>query len=148
MRRSFIVPVAVVAGLAVVVVGELEKPSAQSRTAGGVDLTRDRLVDLSHAFNRRTVYWPTAKRFRLVEVADGETEGGWHYAANNFEAAEHGGTHLDAPIHFSRGGNTADEVPLRKVVGPAVTVDVRARARADRDLLIGVPDLEAFEADR
>lgn len=32
--------------------------------------------------------------------------------------AEHGGTHLDAPIHFSADGMTADKVPLRKVVGP------------------------------
>src|SRR5688572_11598959 len=62
------------------------------------------LVDLSHPFNERTIYWPTAKQFKLTKVAEGETEGGWFYAANDFEAAEHGGTHLDAPIHFARGG--------------------------------------------
>ena len=45
------------------------------------------------------------------------------------QAAEHGGTHLDAPIHFSAGGDTAEEVPLRKVVGAAVNVDVRATGR-------------------
>ena len=66
-------------------------------------------MDLSHAFNSRTIYWPTAQKFKLTEVADGETEGGWHYSANNFEGAEHGGTHLDAPIHFSAGGDTADK---------------------------------------
>ena len=103
-------------------------------------------MDLSHAFNARTIYWPTAQKFKLTEVADGETEGGWHYSANNFEGAEHGGTHLDAPIHFSAGGNTADKVPLRKVVGAAVTVDVRAKANADADYLITPADLMAFEA--
>ena len=114
--------------------------------AAGYEATVDRLVDLSHSFNRRTIYWPTAKRFRLTQVADGETEGGWHYAANDFEAAEHGGTHLDAPIHFSRTGDKAEDVPLRKLVGRAVNVDVRAPATADRDHLISVADLEAFEA--
>ena len=148
MRGPFVVAVAVLAGLTGVAVSQVDELSAQNPSAARVDLERDRLVDLSHPFNRRTIYWPTAQRFRLIEVAEGETEGGWHYAANNFRGAEHGGTHLDAQIHFSRGGDTADDVPLRKVVGPAITVDVRARAAADRDHLISVADLEAFEVDR
>lgn len=148
MRGPFVVAVAVLAGLTGVAASQLDELSAQDPSAASVDLERDRLVDLSHPFNRRTIYWPTAQRFRLIEVAEGETEGGWHYAANNFRGAEHGGTHLDAPIHFSRGGDTADDVPLRKVVGPAITVDVRARAAADRDHLISVADLEAFEVNR
>jgi kynurenine formamidase len=146
MRRSFVVAVAVAAGLGGVAAGQVDELSGQDRAAPRVDLMGDRLVDLSHSFNRRTIYWPTAKRFRLTQVAHGETEGGWHYAANDFEAAEHGGTHLDAPIHFARAGDTAEDVPLRRLVGPAVTVDVRARAAADRDHLVSVADLEAFEA--
>lgn len=145
MRGSFVVVIAAAAGLGGLAAGQLEQPDAQERPAATVDLTGDRLVDLSHAFNRRTIYWPTAQQFRLTKVADGETEGGWHYAANNFRAAEHGGTHLDAPIHFARNGNTADEIPLRKLAGAAVNVDVRAKANADRDYLVSVADLEAFE---
>lgn len=103
------------------------------------------LVDLSHTFNERTIYWPTAREFKLTEVAEGETEGGWFYAANDFEAAEHGGTHLDAPIHFARGGDTADRVPLRRLVGDAVMVDVSERALEDRDYLVSVADLRAWE---
>ena len=146
MQRSFVVAVAVAAGVAGLAAGQVDELSGQDRAPARVDLARDRLVDLSHAFNRRTIYWPTARRFKLTQVAEGETEGGFHYAANDFEAAEHGGTHLDAPVHFARGGDTSEEVPLRKVVGPAVTVDVRARAAADRDHLVSVADLEAFEA--
>lgn len=146
MRGSFVVVIAATAGLAGVGAGQLEQPGAQQRPDATVDLADDRLVDLSHAFNRRTIYWPTAQQFRLTKVADGETEGGWHYAANNFRAAEHGGTHLDAPIHFARDGDTADEIPLRKLVGAAVNIDVRAKANADRDYLVNVADLEAFEA--
>jgi len=146
MRGSLVVVVAVATGLAGLATGRIDELVAQDRPSGEVDLSRDRLVDLSHSFNRRTIYWPTATKFKLTEVADGQTEGGWHYSANDFQAAEHGGTHLDSPIHFSANGDTADEVPLRKVVGPAVNIDVRARANADRDHLISVADIEAFEA--
>jgi Putative cyclase len=73
------------------------------------------LLDLSYPFNEDTIYWPTATEFTLTQVAEGE--GGYYYAANDFAAAEHGGTHLDAPVHFARGGDTADEVPLERLVG-------------------------------
>jgi kynurenine formamidase len=146
MRKSSVVAVAVAAGLAGLAAGQVDEPAGQDRAAPRADLAGDRLVDLSHSFNRRTIYWPTARRFRLTQVAHGEDEGGWHYAANDFEAAEHGGTHLDAPIHFARKGDTAEDVPLRRLVGRAVNVDVRAPAAADRDHLISVADLQAFEA--
>lgn len=146
MRTSLVIAAAVATGLAGLATGRIDELVAQDRPSGEVDLARDRLVDLSHAFNRRTIYWPTATKFKLTKVADGQTEGGWHYSANDFSAAEHGGTHLDSPIHFSARGDTADEVPLRKVVGPAVNIDVRAQARADRDHLISVADIQAFES--
>ncbi|MCW5893383.1 MAG: cyclase family protein [bacterium] len=109
------------------------------------DLTDADLVDLTHAFDTQTIYWPTARRFTLEPVAHGHTPGGWWYAANDFCAAEHGGTHLDAPIHFAEGGATADTVPLRRLIGPAAVVDLTARADADRDALLEVDDLEADE---
>jgi kynurenine formamidase len=115
-------------------------------TAMALDVETARLVDLTHPFDDSTVYWPTARRFHLEPVAHGRTPGGWWYAANDFCAAEHGGTHLDAPIHFSQGGWTADEIPLERLRGPAVVIDVSARAATDRDLLVRVDDLRAHEA--
>lgn len=117
-----------------------------ARTAAALDAETARMVDLTHPFDEATIYWPTARRFHLEPVAHGHTPGGWWYAANDFCAAEHGGTHLDAPIHFAEGGWTADEVPLDRLRGPAVVVDVSARADADRDLLIRADDFRAHEA--
>jgi kynurenine formamidase len=117
-------------------------------TATGAELDASRLVDLSHPFDADTVYWPTARAFTLEPVAHGVTEGGFWYAANNFCAAEHGGTHLDAPIHFAAGRWTADEVPLDRLVGPAIVVDMVERAAADRDALLTRAALEAFERER
>src|SRR2546430_12713098 len=84
-----------------------------------LDLAGARLVDLTHSFDSRTIYWPTARHFTLEPVAHGMTEGGYWYAANDFCAAEHGGTHLDAPIHFAAHRWAADPNPLERLGGPA-----------------------------
>jgi kynurenine formamidase len=105
-----------------------------------------RWVDLTHAFSESTIYWPTdTAGFRLEELAFGPTEGGWFYASYAFATAEHGGTHLDAPIHFSEGGLTTDRIPLSGLIGPAAVVDVSDRVTPD--YLVGVEDLESWEAE-
>ncbi len=103
------------------------------------------LVDLSHAYDATTVFWPTADPFKLEKVADGVTPGGFYYAANNFRTAEHGGTHLDAPVHFAAGKHAVDAIPLDQLIGPAVVVDVAAKCEANADYLVTVADLEAWE---
>src|SRR5687768_10753337 len=82
------------------------------------------LVDLSHAYDDTTIFWPTSERFRLEKTADGITPQGYYYASNDFFTAEHGGTHLDAPLHFAQGAQAVDQIPLERFVGPAVVVDV------------------------
>lgn len=103
------------------------------------------VVDLSHGYGADTIYWPTAEKFRLDVVADGMTPAGFYYAANNFTTAEHGGTHLDAPVHFARGRHAADEIPLDRLLGPAVVVDVANASATNADYLVSTADLEAFE---
>lgn len=102
-------------------------------------------VDLSHDFSTETIYWPTAKPFALEVESAQRTPAGYYYAANNFSTSEHGGTHLDAPIHFAEGKHTTDQVPLDRLVGPAVVIDVVASADADADYRLDVPALEAWE---
>ena len=104
------------------------------------------LVDLSHTYDRSTVFWPTADAFRLDVVADGDTAGGYYYAANNFFSSEHGGTHLDAPVHFARGAQTVDQVPLERLFGEAYVVDVTAQAAKDADYQVSVDDFARAEA--
>jgi len=104
-----------------------------------------RWVDLTHAFSSRSIYWPTdTLGFRLEELAHGHTDGGWFYSSYRYSAAEHGGTHLDAPIHFAEGAWTSDQVPLASLIGPAVVVDVTARVSPD--YLLTVEDLTQWEA--
>ena len=115
-------------------------------TAQSVDLTRYRLVDLTHAFGARTLYWPTSPTgFRLEQLAFGQTPGGYFYSAYAFAAPEHGGTHLDAPAHFAAGGATADRVPLEQLVAPAVVIDVSAKTAADPVYRLTRDDVLVFE---
>ncbi len=103
------------------------------------------LVDLSHAYDERTIFWPTAEPFRLEKVADGMTAKGYYYAANNFSAAEHGGTHLDAPIHFAKGHPSVDAIPLDRLVGEASVVDVGDRCEKEADYQVTADDLQQWE---
>jgi kynurenine formamidase len=112
-----------------------------------MSLAETRIVDLTYAFDERTIYWPTSTPFALHRVAEGRTAQGYWYAANDFSTAEHGGTHLDAPIHFDENGWTTDQVPLDRLVGPAIVVDIRGRALRDPDAELTVADLEAWERD-
>jgi len=104
-------------------------------------------VDMTYDYDESTIFWPTAQPFELEVVSAGMTEGGYYYAANNFCMAEHGGTHLDAPVHFSEGRHSAEQIPIARLIGPAVVVDVSAAAAADADYQVGVSDLEAWEAE-
>jgi kynurenine formamidase len=106
-----------------------------------------KVVDLSYSFGPETIYWPTAEPFKLERVHYGPTEQGYWYAANNLSMAEHGGTHMDAPIHFAEGKRTSDQVPLASCIGPAVVIDVRPQTAADRDYRLSVDDIQNWEKD-
>jgi kynurenine formamidase len=103
------------------------------------------LIDLTHPFDKSTIYWPTAEHFQLRSDAAGVTEKGYYYASNTLTTSEHGGTHIDAPIHFFQTGKTVDRIPLPQLIAPAVVVDVRESCAADRNYQISVADLRAWE---
>ncbi len=111
-----------------------------------LDLPRLRLVDLTHAFGEDTLYWPSATTgFRLNTLHRGRVAAGYFYSAFSFCAPEHGGTHLDAPVHFAEGRRSADEVPLEQLVAAAVVIDVTAKADADPVYRLSREDVLAWE---
>jgi len=111
------------------------------------DFSKGRWLDLSHAYDESTLYWPTAAGFSKTTDFEGHTEGGWYYTAYSVSTAEHGGTHLDSPIHFHEGGLTSDQLPLERLLAPAVVIDVSQQSAADADYLISVADIEEWEAE-
>lgn len=133
----------VVSVVSLIVLVGCQVPAGKPDYSAVFDGSGGRWIDLSYAYSEETIYWPTADGFRLDEVAYGETDVGYFYSAYNISTAEHGGTHLDAPIHFSRGGMSNEQIPLDRLIAPAVVVDVSARTTPD--YRIEVADLEAWE---
>ena len=126
--------------LAAMVVG------ASATRAQTLDLRQYRTVDLTHPLNSRTLYWPTSPTtFKLDSLSYGPTPGGWFYSSFAFSAPEHGGTHLDAPIHFGEGHLTVDRVPLDRLIAPAVVIDVTAKTKTDQDYRLTREDVLAVE---
>ena len=110
-----------------------------------LNVSNSKIVDLSHSYSPETVYWVTAKEFKMDTVFQGRTDKGYYYSAYNFETAEHGGTHIDAPIHFAEGAKTVDQIPLKNLIGAAIKIDVSANALNNPDYLVTVDDLKAWE---
>jgi kynurenine formamidase len=104
-----------------------------------------RVVDLSHAFDANTVYWPTAEGFKLETDFEGMTDKGYFYSAYRYSAAEHGGTHLDSPVHFAKGRHTVDEIPLDQLMGNGIVIDVTGECTANSDYQVKVADFEKWE---
>ena len=112
-----------------------------------IDLTDANIVDLTYTFDEHTLYWPNSPSgFELKRLAYGQTPGGYFYASNSFCAPEHGGTHLDAPIHFSQGALTADQIPVRQLIAPAAVIDISAKAAADPDYRLTVANVADWES--
>lgn len=67
--------------------------------------------------------------------------------ANKVDTAEHAGTHIDAPCHFSRGKARLHEIPKDALFGPAVIIDVEARVNetGNADYQMSVDDLRFHE---
>lgn len=103
-------------------------------------------IDLTYPFDSTTLYWPNNPLgFVHKTEAAGTTPGGYFYSSYSVCAPEHGGTHVDAPIHFAENKWTIDEVPLDHLIGDAILVDVSEKALKDRDYQITIQDLEAWE---
>ena len=137
--------VVLVVAAAVLGAGCAPRPAAAPDPAG-LDLSGAVVVDLSHPYDDATLYWPTAAtRFELSRLSHGMTDDGYFYAANAFCTPEHGGTHIDAPIHFAEQGWSLGDVPVERLIAPGVVIDVGAAAAQDPDYRLTAADVLAWE---
>lgn len=135
-RTFFLAPALLLAGC----VSRSVPPTPSSEH---IDSTK--LIDLSYTFDDKTVYWPNAEGFRHRKDSWAKTPGGYWYAAGEFTSAEHGGTHLDAPVHFSEGKLTLDQLPVERLVAPVSVIDVTAQAAKERDYRVTPEDITTWE---
>jgi kynurenine formamidase len=125
-----------------------EKSAQPTQTSDPLAVLADlQWIDLTYAFDSTTLYWPNnLKGFELQSEAEGITKLGYYYSSNSLSTPEHGGTHLDAPIHFSATGKTLDQLDLDQLTGPAVLIDVSQQALENRDYLIDSVAVLAWES--
>jgi len=106
-----------------------------------------KLVDLSYDFDQNTVYWPNTAGFRHRKDVWATTPAGYWYAAGEFTTAEHGGTHMDSPIHFGEGKWTLGQIPVANLVAPACVIDITAKAAQNRDYQASPDDIIGWERE-
>ncbi len=122
-------------------------PVLLSSCSGLGKLTLDdyHVIDLTHTFDETTLYWPTDQPFQHERTAWGRTEGGYWYSSFTYGGSEHGGTHLDAPIHFGEGKRAVADIPIEQLIGPAIVIDIAAKCQGDADYQLSVADVESHE---
>jgi kynurenine formamidase len=104
------------------------------------------LVDLTYTLDSTTLFWPNnSSGFEHILDFKGKTEKGYFYSSYKICTPEHGGTHLDAPIHFAEGKQSVEQIPLSNLCGEAIVIDVSKNALANRDYLISIEDINAWE---
>jgi kynurenine formamidase len=84
--------------------------------------------------------------FSLETVSEYD-EPGPFWKQQNIHTGEHIGTHIDAPVHWVTGRHSHDvaDIPLTRLVGPAVVLDFTPEAAADPDFLLEVEHVRAWE---
>ena len=120
---------------------------ASSLSVAANDFLNGQWIDLTHDFSEDTIYWPTANQFSKTTVFHGHTEAGFFYTAYNFCSAEHGGTHVDAPIHFFENRHTIDQIPLEQLIGAGVVIRINHKVEQDRNYQFSVQDILDWESE-
>jgi kynurenine formamidase len=86
--------------------------------------------------------------FTLHEISRYDNRGpAWYW--NDISTGEHTGTHFDAPVHWATGrdGEDVAQVPVTRLIAPAVVLDFSAQAAADPDFLLEVSHIRQWEAE-
>jgi kynurenine formamidase len=103
------------------------------------------VLDLTYPFNDVTQVCPGNPPFHRDSMQRGGTATEAWYATGQVALSEHAGTHMDAPVHFAQGQAGIDGIPVERLIGPAIVIDVRAAASHDRDYRLSVADLQRWE---
>lgn len=110
--------------------------------ADGGRRRKGRFCDLTHTFAEGFPVFATGEEPLRETIADYATSG---FYAQKWTFGEHSGTHMDAPGHFVPGGRLSPEITLPELVVPIVVINIRKRARSDRNAMVELDDVKKFE---
>ena len=101
-----------------------------------------RTVDLTHTMSPDFPTFFGVPGIEMEKKFDLKKDG---FNLNWWRIIEHAGTHLDAPIHFSEDGITAEKISAETLVVPLAVIDVVAKAASDPDYQVTREDIRAWE---
>jgi kynurenine formamidase len=137
-RRGFFQGAATV-GLAASVVAPTASEAAVRKSAARKFTA---IIDLTHTMSPEFPTFDGGPGIAMERIGELKKDG---YNIFRWHLIEHAGTHLDAPIHFSEAGITADKIPADTLVAPLAVVDVAAQAAKNADYQLSPDDLVAWE---
>ncbi|CAC5364810.1 unnamed protein product [Mytilus coruscus] len=107
-----------------------------------------RVVDLSHVHGPEPFTAPFFPQynFTIVNRSYSPFLGGNWFESNYIGTSEHSGTHIDAPSHFYRNRKRMHEIPLEKLYGPGVIIDIRRQVSRNVNYRVRVSDIRRWEA--
>jgi len=106
--------------------GGLGLALAQPATNAGADAG---WIDISAPIDPRTTpVYPGNSPLKLEFLQD--MEHGGQVTLSGFSFGAHTGTHVDAPMHFVKGGASLDQIPLERFLGPVRIIDCSPGALA------------------
>ncbi len=89
----------------------------------------EELIDITMPLSDNTPAWPGDVRFRMdTSVAHG-------FRLSKLTMSSHCGTHIDPPAHLARYNTFVDDIPLSRLILPAVVTDCRGKPRIEKDII-------------
>ena len=79
-------------------------------------------IDVSVRLRDGMAHWPDNPAVRVERLTD--VERGDPATVSRLSFGSHTGTHMDAPLHFLRGGAGLDELDLEAVIGPCRVIGI------------------------
>jgi kynurenine formamidase len=121
--------------------GSASNRSASNRSASKT-ISYDRIVDLTHTLREDFPTYFGPSQLQIESLFSAEKSG---FNLNQWTLNEHTGTHMDSPFHFA-GEQSADEIPVDKLVGPVAVIDIRAKAAESADAQVTPDDIRGWES--
>jgi kynurenine formamidase len=101
------------------------------------------VVDLTHVMSPEFPTFFGVPGIEMDKKFDFKKDG---FNLNWWRIVEHAGTHMDAPIHFSENGATAEKIAAEQLVAPLAVIDVAAKAAQNADYQVTRQDLADWES--
>ncbi|KAL7641072.1 UNVERIFIED_CONTAM: hypothetical protein RMT77_008209 [Armadillidium vulgare] len=107
------------------------------------------LIELDFEFGPEVPIYPLPKfkHFIIEKTKEGyDLNDNW-IATQKITADEHTGTHIDAPLQFYEHGRDLDEIPLDKLFGPGVVIDISEKVKSNSTYKMTAEDVHDWVAE-